>query len=709
MKIKPRKTEFSRRCGTVNGGMSARWDFTSEFRTENSYDLLQSKLPRGATLAPVIIATDKTQLTNFSGSKSAYPVYLTVGNIPKAIRRKPSKKACILIGYLSVDKIDRKQMSNRAYRSKMQRLFHESMRIILEPLRKAGHEGVEMTSADGSVRWVFPILSCYVADYPEQCLVTCSKYGTCIKCKARAAELQDPEAKEARTQSWTEGVLHEAHSSAGQNSRAFYERCMEQDVAGGVPKPFWTDFPLCDIHRAITPDVLHQLYQGVLKHLIAWCQRILSPAELDRRIRCLPIGFGLRRFKNGFSALSQISGPERKNMAKILLGCLVGSIPTKGIAAITALLDFIYIAQYSSHSSVTLGYLEDALERFHEHRDYFIETGVRHDFNIPKFHSLLHYIEAIKLFGTTDNYNTETFERLHIDFAKLGWRASNHRDEFPQMIRWLSRREKISAFEAHQRSPANNTRDGPEAQTNKRPPISLAKHPNYPGRDISLIQDKHDAPDFEFYLKQYLNRFMETPLGPRQFQRLDRTPLSFKKVDVYNTFRFHPEELQDEEEEKDLVSAIPKTAKSPYGRFDTVVALVNEDGESTGLTGTRIGRVRVIFSLPRKLDTILGPRDLPSSWPQGPLAYIEWYSPLAKAAEARHGMMYRVKKPQNSSQNRRPGAIIPLGHIRQSCMLFPAFPPGHVPPNWTWDNVLDQCDTFYINNWLSKYSYQTIY
>src|SRR5271156_4932714 len=125
-------------------------------------------------------------------------------------------------------------------------------------------------------------------------------------------------------------------------------------------------------------------------------------------------------------------------MAKILLGCLVRCMPAQGIAAVIALLDFIYLAQYPAHDSVTLGYLRDALDRFHANREYFIITGVRQNFNIPKFHSLLHYVEAIKLFGTTDNYNMEMFERLHIDFTKHGWRASNQRDEFPQMIQWLS-------------------------------------------------------------------------------------------------------------------------------------------------------------------------------------------------------------------------------------------------------------------------------
>ena len=127
-------------------------------------------------------------------------------------------------------------------------------------------------------------------------------------------------------------------------------------------------------------------------------------------------------------------------------------MPLKGISAVTTLLDFIYIAQYSTHDSITLGYMQDALDQFHKSCDYFIATLVQEDFNIPKFHSLLHYIESIENFGTTDKYNTEMFECLHIDYAKHGWRASNHHDEFPQMIIWLSRQEKIMSFETHQKN-----------------------------------------------------------------------------------------------------------------------------------------------------------------------------------------------------------------------------------------------------------------
>ncbi|KAJ7083906.1 hypothetical protein C8R43DRAFT_826367, partial [Mycena crocata] len=58
----------------------------------------------GATLVPVIISTDKTQTTMFR-NKSAYPVYMTIGNIPKDIRRKPSRQAYILIGYLPTSRL----------------------------------------------------------------------------------------------------------------------------------------------------------------------------------------------------------------------------------------------------------------------------------------------------------------------------------------------------------------------------------------------------------------------------------------------------------------------------------------------------------------------------------------------------------------------------------------------------------------------------
>ena len=461
-----------------------------------------------------------------------------------------------------------------------------SMHIVLELLIEAGTNGVEMTSSDGAVQCVHPILTCYVTDYPEQCLVTCTKYGTCVKCKAPANELQNTIPAENRTRQWTEQIIEEAKQQADGKPQKFHSYYMSKDVAGSVYQPFWDGFPLCDIHCSITPDVLHQLYQGVFKHFVHWCQRILTPQELDRHIWALPPAFGLRQFKNGILAMSQISGTKRKNMAKILLGCPVGCMPAQGIAAVTALLDFIYLAQYPAHNAETLGYLQDALDQFHKNREYFVVTGVWADFNIPKFHSLLHYIE---LFGTTDNYNTEMFEQLHIDVTKHGWRASNQRDEFPQMIWWLSRQDKVTCFEFHQKNLQQSQANIEFETVLQQPPtkkaiISMAKHPNFPRHWLSLIEDRQDAPDFTYYLKAFLNSFTTNKVPN---QHLDQSKLPFQNVHVYSMFSFHPQGIQDDKEESDLVRALPHSAQNPHGQFDTVIAIINDTAESTSLDSKR--------------------------------------------------------------------------------------------------------------------------
>ncbi|KIY60631.1 hypothetical protein CYLTODRAFT_363834 [Cylindrobasidium torrendii FP15055 ss-10] len=303
-----------------------------------------------------------------------------------------------------------------------------------------------MTSGNGEVHLVHPILAAYVADYPEQCLVTCSKYGTCPKCKCGADNLHDHTTKyPPRTQTDTAQTMEDVKSKTTSAS-AYFEMCMENDVNGNVTTPFWTDLPYTDIHLAQTPDVLHQLYQGVILHLIKWCQTLGTEKELDRRIRRLPPALGLRHFKNGIGALSQVSGTERKNIGKILLGCIIDLLPIAAVTACRAILDFVYLAQYTTHDDATLGYMDDALNLWDKHKDVFLHTDVREDFDIPKFHALRHYVSSIRLFGATNNFNTEMFERLHIEFAKKGWRASNKRDEFPQMTQWVTRQENITSF-----------------------------------------------------------------------------------------------------------------------------------------------------------------------------------------------------------------------------------------------------------------------
>ena len=146
------------------------------------------------------------------------------------------------------------------------------MHLILVPLSEAGRKGVEMTGGDGSVHLVFPVLAAYVADYPEQCLVTCTKYGTCPKCQCPANQLASPHPSAPRSPIWTNHVLSAARECS-QTMAQFYQDCGIHEVSGSLSQPFWKDLPYANIHSA-TPALPRSLQApGQLVHADCWCGR----------------------------------------------------------------------------------------------------------------------------------------------------------------------------------------------------------------------------------------------------------------------------------------------------------------------------------------------------------------------------------------------------------------------------------------------------
>ena len=78
----------------------------------------------------------------------AYPIYMTIGNIPKDIRRKPSRHAQLLIGYIPTTKLG--GITNKAARRRaLANLFHACMQNVLGPISSYGETGIPMMSGDG--------------------------------------------------------------------------------------------------------------------------------------------------------------------------------------------------------------------------------------------------------------------------------------------------------------------------------------------------------------------------------------------------------------------------------------------------------------------------------------------------------------------------------------------------------------------------------
>lgn len=302
-----------------------------------------------------------------------------------------------------------------------------------------------MASGDRVWRRAHPLLAADVLDYPEQVLHTCVMTGQCAVCKCPPGKLGDLDTDHPIRD--IDEVL-EIHKKAETDPVGFIRACTEAGIKP-VFDPFWKDLPHADIFHSITPDILHQLLQGVVKHLVSWVKAAYSTAEIDARCRRLPPNHNIRLFFKGITSLSRLTGREHADICRILLGLVVdlglpdGKSPVRLVQAVRALLDFVYLAQYPLHSTESLDALEDALEEFHRNKEIFVELGIREHFHFPKLHFLRHYRMLIERLGTADNFNTEFTERLHIDFSKDAYRASNKKDEFPQMALWLERKEKV--------------------------------------------------------------------------------------------------------------------------------------------------------------------------------------------------------------------------------------------------------------------------
>lgn len=114
--------------------------------------------------------------------------------------------------------------------------------------------------------------------------------------------------------------------------------------------------------------------------------------------------------------------------------------------------------------------------------------------------------------------------------------------------------------------------------------------------------------------------------------------------------------------------------------------------------GSRIAQVRVIFKLPALSDPHL------QSLGSKHLAYIEWFSPFRTVPELHHNLYKVTRDPR---PDRRQSAVIEVSAIRQSVQLFPCFS-GSWRVDWTSDNVLEECDTFFINSLQNRQTYLTI-
>ncbi|KAG8737616.1 hypothetical protein FRC10_008018 [Ceratobasidium sp. 414] len=688
---------------------------------------LQNILGPYATVAPLIISTDKTKLTVFSGNQKAWPVYISIGNISVEIRRWPSEHATLLIGFIPVT--NHGNITNGTKKSECGwQLFHTCMESILEPLKEASRTGIEVLCADGGLRRVFPILAAYIADFPEQVTIACVRESRCPICWVPTEE------RGGLSKEYPLRDRRRTIDALGDHWNG-YSRTIN-NLGIRPTRPFWIDLPHVNISTCLAPDLLHQLNKGVFgDHIIKWSTALLGQNEMDRRTKGMPRFQKLRHFTRGISVISSWTGKEAKALGSTFLSVIAGYDNPKLVIAVRAILDFMYRAHQLELSEDDLAAMDHDLSEFHRVKDVFINPRVRHlvksegHFNlIPKIHMLMHYTYLIRELGAPNGYNTEITERLHIDCVKEPWRTTNHVNPIPQMIAYLERKEAWTLLRAYlhdtglvldsrfaeARVDGNDGDDeGPEdveegygiegnghrAEHGTWQPtltISIAKRPALGRRNGAYLINEHKATDIVLATTDFLRSI--APAGTS-------IPLSRHLVfKVWRRCKLHHNQLPFcpvIDRQTDQVRAFP-LSKDEEGRiirlgsFDVVLFSPTNNLGGQGLRQLQAGRVRAIFELPNHLQSLFSQK----------LVYIEHFRPFSNRA-ARSTLLYTTSHAVHG--NRRSASVIPLLQLRMTCHLTPRYHllDPNLPISSSTD-LLSEHDSFYVNKYASDWLFAVI-
>ncbi|KAL4066877.1 hypothetical protein J3A83DRAFT_4360150 [Scleroderma citrinum] len=302
------------------------WEY-SEWMSSDKAHWIQDQLPESAVIALV---------TRMTSDLEMHPLFITIANIHSNVCMKAMSHAWVCITYIPTPEFC---------------------------LKVTASIGTFMTDPNNCTQYTFTPLACYIADLPEQQMITCVSKSASLVTLAKQSQFGDDIPYPPHKGKTTLKVLY--------NLQEFLAAVKAAHLSG-VQLPFWQDWHFSDPSIFLTGEILHTCHKFFFDHLFKWCKELLGSDELE----CV----GVCHF-NSVLHVKQMTRCDHQDLQHTIIVTIAGIAEQDFVHAICTLINFIYQAQSPTFTELSIHNMEGLLSEFHKYKGKSKEIN---HFWIPK-------------------------------------------------------------------------------------------------------------------------------------------------------------------------------------------------------------------------------------------------------------------------------------------------------------------------------------
>ncbi|KAI5991668.1 hypothetical protein F5J12DRAFT_786314 [Pisolithus orientalis] len=496
-----------------------------EWFTAHEATCIQDTLPEGATIIPIIAASDKMPVMKHTGNLEMHPLFLTIANIDSDIHMKATAHAWHCVAFMLIIKFN----VHPDYQTILQaQLWHRCIDIVMERLKHVANVGEFMMDAFSDIQFCFTLLVAWMADLLEQQLIAAVARNASPITLVTLEQFRDPTCQPPHT-----------------------KQSVEQGAEG-------------TLGRFLVPKVLHSLHNFFWDHVLKWCKEVVGIDELNTLYKVHHKCIGFHHFASGISHATQMTGCEYHDIQHTIVPMITGAAPAVMVQPICTLMDFIYLAQRHVHTESSIRDMEASLAKFHSTKNGILATGAhagKVDFNIPKLELMLNFMDAIRRNGGLIQYSANVSEHLLITHCNMPFTQTNRQSNFTeQIICLLDCEECICLFDVYLLLHEHNKPLGLMSKGTVAV-LSIMITPDHVKLKITDIGTTYALPNFFERLNEYVMCHVESIASHIALQMFDG-------VSVWPSVIMLSQ----------VVQAQPPSPDFPHGNCNTV--LLNVDGQN---------------------------------------------------------------------------------------------------------------------------------